>query len=575
MKLQVLAFILLTVIAISYAEDLVAVNSQDGRDVLSGIFYANAKGVPVKFLPSQGGDADIFAAKAGSGHSVLLIQSDKPVSTFVEQALKAKNNTVEVFASSNGGATNLELAKRSGAASFIVVDSAYSDSAITVLPYAARTKSYVILASKDNIAEVMEVVQGKKVMIFGLVDSEVSGNLSALSPEMVGKGEDKYEDNVLMAERMMSEFGMTSVIMVDGSFIEESMLNGDRPLLLSGRLVPKPTYDFIKGRVSQGKLVQIMLIGNDMIVPAYDMRTRIVSELASEGKNATFGIMVKFAQVVPAAGTGVIILDTFRMPAYRPQLAVGEVAYNAPSGRVMVTVDNTGEGAAYYALELRVKVNGADYKIFQGSGTSLVERGEKAGSEYPLDLAAVPEGNVTALVIVKYGASKKSMEEVAEYEGPLTTITYVDKSNVTVQFAKYDREKKTMAVTLRNNGAEKAYAMTKLGLVLGGSPANISAPATRELAPGSLAVEEFPLELSEAELASNRNVDVFIDYGGRPGFLGRHAQYIVALEAASVDQSLAIIAVAALFVALIAAYMFMRRQKGAPETKGQPQKKKG
>jgi hypothetical protein len=196
MKMQI-AFILLALLVAAHAEDMVSINSMDGRDVLSGIFYANVKGLPVNFMPSQGGNADIFSAKAGSGHDILLIQSSSnPVSGFVESDLKAKNNSVEVYASGDGGATNLALAKRSGATRFIVVDSAYSDSALSVLPYAKLTKSYVLLANKDNAAQVRDLVAGKPVTIFGLVDKAVSDALSPYNPQIIGKGEDKYEDNV-------------------------------------------------------------------------------------------------------------------------------------------------------------------------------------------------------------------------------------------------------------------------------------------------------------------------------------------------------------------------------------------
>ena len=66
MKMQI-AFIMLMLLLVAHAVDMVAINSMDGRDVLSGIFYANVKGLPVVFMPSQGGNADVFSAKVGHG----------------------------------------------------------------------------------------------------------------------------------------------------------------------------------------------------------------------------------------------------------------------------------------------------------------------------------------------------------------------------------------------------------------------------------------------------------------------------------------------------------------------------
>jgi hypothetical protein len=561
MRLAIIALFMLAVISLSFAEDFVAINSKDGRDVLSGIFYANVRGLPVKFMPDPGGNADIFAAKVGGGHDILLIEGNLTISSFVKGALEDKNNTVTVYQSTGAAATNLYLAKRSGATSFIIVDSAYSDGAISVLPYAAKTKSYVILANKDNIAQVKDIVSGKTVIIYGLVDQQVRAELSTLNPETIGKGEDKYEDNVLMAGKMMDEFSINRAIMADGTFVEDAMVTGDQPVLLTGRLVPQATYDFMKQQVRDGKLGSVMLIGNDLVVPIYDMRERMEREFGSEGLNKTFGITVKFAQVVPSAGTGVLTLDTFRMPAYQPSLNITEAIYNTQSGKVMVSVDNIGEGAAYYTMDVRVKVDGAEYKAFGSNETRLIERGEQQGTEYPLDLSGVSEGSVTATVLVKYGSFRKSLEAFTSYDGQLTTISYTDRSNVSVQYAKYDKDKKSVMVTIRNNGNETAYVFTRLSLVLGGIQTNISGAGTKSMAPGSLLVEEFPLELSGEDMAANRNATVSIDYGGRQGFLLKKAEYVLPLESAG-EFPLLLVGAALIVLVMAAAYYLIGKKPG-------------
>jgi len=524
------ALIMLALLLVAHAEDMVVINSFDGRDVLSGVFYANVIGVPVKFMPSQGADDDLFSAKIGSGHDILLIQSaNTPVSGFVENNLKTKNK-VELYSSSDGGITNLALAKRSGATSFIIVESAYSDSALSVISYAKLTKSYVILADKDNAAQMKELVHGKKVTVFGLVDKDVTAALADENPQFIGKGEDKYEDNVAMVSRTLSELNINRMIISEGTSLEESMTVGDQPILFSGRLVPQPTYDFIKQSVRDGKLVQVMLIGNDLVVPIYDMRERMKKEFAGEGLNKTFGIIVKFAQIIPSAGSSALVLDTFKMPAYQPLLNVTDVVYNKQSGKVMVTLDNIGEGPAYYTLEFRVKANGQDIKAFPVGDPVLISRGEQKGLEYQVDLSGITEGSVTYVVIAKYGPSKKSLEEFISTEGPLATINYVDKSNISVQFARYDREKKVLRVTIRNDGDAQAFVFPKLTLVMQGAQTTISAPSARAVDPASMAVEEFPLELSDADLSANKNVTVTVDYGGRQGFLVKHIMYIMPLE---------------------------------------------
>ncbi|MFN7991407.1 MAG: hypothetical protein U0R44_04595 [Candidatus Micrarchaeia archaeon] len=552
-----IALFMLLILSLSFAENYVVVNSMDGRDVLSGVFYSSVKGIPVRFMPVPGGNPDIIAAKAGQGHSILLVESKTPVSAFVKSALEGRNNTVEVFQSSDGGATNLEFARRSGASGFIVVDSAFSDSALSVMPYAAFKRYYVILADKNNIADVKSIVSGKKVLIFGYVDQAVRDALAPMSPEVIGKGEDKFEDNVLIAKRHLEESGSGRALVVDGTFIEESMAQPDMPVILSGRLVPEVTYGFIKDSVRDGRLKSVMLLGNDLTAPIYDARQKMIKEFSAEGLNRTFGITVKFAQVIPSAGSGVLNLDTFRMPAYKPALEIKDVQYNRESGNVTLSIDNVGEGAAYYNVELRVKADGQDVAVFGGDDIRPIERGEVAGIQYPVDLSKVQEGNITYSLLVKYGSSKSSLEEFAKSDGGLAVISYKDNSSVIVQSGRFD--KGTLLVTIKNNGTIKAYIYPKVSLFVNGEQSNISSSGTKAVDPGSLIVVEFPLQLSAEDLSANRNMTVFVDYGGREGFLTKKSSFVVPLESSG-EFPLLLVA-AAIAVIAIAYFLFARSRK--------------
>ncbi len=556
-------FMLILLMTTAFAEDFVAVNSMDGRDVLSGVYYANVLNVPMKFIPPSG-DSSIFAAKVGSGHDVLLIQSDVPVSSFVENDLKLKNNTLEVYESNDAAVTNLDLAKKSGAKRFIIVDSAFSDGAISVIPYAALTDSYVILANKNNAEEVASVLEGaEKVTVYGYVDQAVKNALSVYNPEFIGKGEDKFEDNLEIVEKVMNEYSLTSAIIVDGSFLEESMTLGDKPILLTGRIMPESTYSFLKENVRSGDFTSALLLGNELVVPVYDVREKMELEFEEEGLNKSFGIIVKFAQVLPSEGTGVLVLDQFPMPSYQPAVEITEVFYNTQSDQVMVSVDNVGEGPAYYSLEVRVKVDGVDHKIFSESETRLIERGEQVPISYDFDMSGISSGEVTALVIVKYGSSRSSLEEFTSSEGLLESIDYVDNSKVLVQSAKYDTEKGNLLVTIRNNGDQTAYVFSKVSLLFGGSLSNISAADTRTIEPGSLIVEEFPLQLAEADVEANQNVTVFLDYGARPGFLVKQSAFVVDLAK---DEGLPLLLIAlvtlVVIILLAAVYLVGSRKAG-------------
>jgi len=551
----------------TFAEDFVAVNSYDGRDVLSAVFYANVKDLPVKFMPSTGGSAELLAHKVGNNHNVLLIQSTElPVSGFVENSLENRNNTLEIYSSTDGGVTNLELAVRSGAKNFIVVDSAYSDSALSVLAYAAASDAYVLLANSDNIHDIDEIVaSADSIIIYGLVEAEVRDTLAKYNPETIGKGEDRYEDNVLMLERMMEDYPYNTVLVDSGNSLEESMAEAEWPVLFSGRLPPTVTYNFIKQSAREGKLSTLMLLGNELVVPMYDLRTKIKTELEAEtGEEPKLGVIVKFGQATSVGGD-ILDLDRFNLPAYVPSLTINEIVYNAESKTIMVTVENTGDGSAYYTNEIRVTVDGADYLALYDEDVMIIDRGEKAGTEYYADLSEIESGEIAASVITKFGYSKNALDSWDSLSGPLLEINYVDNSDLYVQGASYNSGDGRLFITVRNNGDEVAYFRNEVELLLGGQVTTVKG-TSQSIDGTSLVVDEIPLVLSDEDLAANEEITVNMDYGAREGFLGKEATYTLPLESEGFPLWLIAILMLLLLV-LLAGIIFIVSRKKKEEKK--------
>lgn len=542
----------------AYAENYVVINSDDGRDVLSGIFYANARDVPVKFMTAND-NGDLFASKVGSGHDILLIQGSVPISSFLESTL-VQQNTVEIYPSSNGPLTNLDLAKKSGANSFIIVDSAYADGALSALSYAALTNSYVIFTNRNNVNEVKEIVKGKNLVLFGISDNEVLTAFKEFNPTILGKGENKFDDNIIILNKTMNEFSLKNVIMTDGSVMEDSIANGNQPVLLVGRLVPTSTFNFIKQEVHNGNLKVIMLVQNHLTTTAYSMKKQIQNELQAEDVNNNLSIIVKFGQAIPSAGTGVLDIDKFYLPAYKPNLNITEVVYNQQSKNIVLSINNLGQGSAFYNTELRIRVNGKDYSVFGGNETKNIAIGEQQAKEYPFDIHSISDGTITALVVVKYGSFINSFEDFASFEGPVATINYKDVSNLSVQFAKYDSEKKLLFVTIRNNG-DTAYFFSKVKLKVDGTETYLTASGTKTLDKNSIFVDQYPLELSETDITANKNITVLIDYGGRPGFLLKHEEHVVPLDLIKDGYSV-LLPILLIVIIILLIYMYKRSQAG-------------
>ena len=171
------------------------------------------------------------------------------------------------------------------------------------MAYAALTKSYVILADSTNAGQLQAIVSGKKVIEYGYLDSTVKAALAQDSPEVIGDGADQYADNVQITKKTMDEFpSATRPIMTDGTVLEDAMASGTSPILLTGALVPQVTYNFVEQEAKDGKLTGVLLIGDSLVYPVYDMRERIKRDLAAEGINSSIGVMVKFAQAIPSEG---------------------------------------------------------------------------------------------------------------------------------------------------------------------------------------------------------------------------------------------------------------------------------
>ena len=570
MRTALILICMLIIIASIAAEDMVIINSVDGRDVLSGVFYANAKGISSHFLTASGGGLDTLVAKAGANHSILLIQSkDQPVSSFAQTELAKNGNRIEVYTSTDGGQTNLDLAGRAGASAYVVVDTAYSDGALSALPFAAQKRAYVIMADRNNIDSVKQILSGKTVYIYGQVDDAVITSLAADNPSRIGSGADKFSDNVdIVRMQMDAQNGPSTVLATDGTMLEDSMLNGSMPILLVGRVMPANTYGFVRDEVEAGRLKSVLIVDNALMYPMYDLRERVKAELTASGAaNNQFVLRVKFAQTVAGSSGSVLGLDTFSLPAYKPIVNISEVNYDANAHQIMVSVSDTGDGSAYYALEARISVDGQPLKTIGSNQTLLIERGQTAGQKFDLDLSGVMEGNVTALVTVRFGSTGGALEDFAVWQGSLATINYSDDSDLKIAGARYDAAAHSVRISLGNPGSVRTYALARLNLSMGGKATTLTGAQGQSIEPGSVIVQEIPLELNATDLAANANATLIVEYGARAGFLGKSAARNVDLRAPAENGGgispvmLAAMGVVA-FILLVAVWaLFLRKKK--------------
>jgi hypothetical protein len=561
-----MVFMLVLSASMLFAENYVIVNSGNGIDVLSGVYYANVKGEPVKFMPLNAPVA-LLARKVGGSHDILLIQSKTlPANAFVQDELGKLNNVTVFETGDDPLAANLELADRSGTGSFILIDPSFGQNALSILPYAAKTKSYVLFAYSGNIDSIVSLLDRKaqKVTIFGYVDSVTKAKLAKYSPQQIGTGNDKYEDNLAATDLALKLTQDHKVIfLADGTFLEEGMVEGQYPIVFMSRIVPQETYDFLKQKTKDGEIQSAILVGTDLTTPAYDLKKRINSELQAEGSDKALGVVIKFGQSV--GGGAPQQLDMFPLPYYATGLAIDSFQYNTATKKLELVVKSSADGPEYFQNQIRIKIDGVEVQALGDTSPQLLERLETKGTEYSYELPNVAEGNITADIVVRFGESSKSLSDYAYQSNPVATIAFTDNSLIDVTGASYDKANNALMISIKNNGTQEAYATVSADLRIGGSPIKVKSDGASKLDPNTITAISLPVVLNDQDLKDNSQVKVTAAYGAREGFLQKSKEAVLPLAVKEEGMKIDLLTVGLVLLVLVLlglVVFFATRKKG-------------
>ena len=300
MKLFVLAVVLL-VCTSSFA--MTVVNSLDGRDLVSGIYYSAVTNDTIVFATPASTAQDLYG-EIGIGQKITLIQSTtNPVIVGLAAGLTDAGNTVQAIQSDDPMATNLELANMSGTHKFVVVDPVYGYNTVSVLPYAKLNGMYLIFMNTDNAktaATLMKAQGATDILIYGYVDQTVKDAITTagLTYREINNG-DKFDDNIQIDKLYFAqEPSKHQVILSDGNAFDSTMAAGDDPVLLISQIVPDTVYQYIKGEVANGQVIAAMLVDQSYAQTAYNLKTSINNDLGKK----VLSIFVKFGESITSAG---------------------------------------------------------------------------------------------------------------------------------------------------------------------------------------------------------------------------------------------------------------------------------
>jgi len=543
-------FLLLLLIA-QLCFSIAVVNSLDGRDVVSTIYYAAVTEDKVVFVPPAYNEQVVYS-KIGSGGNVLLVQSaNSPVITGMKNTLENKGNSVELLVSEDPYTTNLALAERSGARKFILVDPVYGYNTISALAYAKLNKMYLIFADKNNADKVVDFIKTKnpqEILLYGYIDERVKDLLdkNALRYREINNG-DKYDDNLaLVTLYFQANPSKKQVILSDGNAFEDTIAAGDDPVILISPLVPSATYNYMKEKAASDQIRVAMVVDQEYAQTAYNLKESINKELGEEQLH----VLVQLGQSV--AGMGMMPVDFFSVPAPRIGLEIDKVEYNTNTKRIEVTYENTGDALEYVKSQLRVFVDGSYYATVGDEEPFAINRGEKFGMGYPIEIES---GEITVNITSLYGTSRKYTESGIQGVFPAGRVTFTDLSSLSITDFVEDKETSDLLVTFTNNGTIPLYFRPDATVDVNGTVTKIKDENTYPLAVGEGRMIKFPGIAKAGSI-----IVVGANYGAREAFLEKRIESEYVPKGPAFDLTIIYIIIILLLIALVGYLLWEKRK---------------
>ena len=545
----------------AYGADMVVINSADGRDIYSGVVYANTMNLPYKFLVDSAQKNILISGIDKQTHAkILLIESkNNPYVPGYKKMFEDAGFNVTEIISDDGLKLNLELARNVSTKKFILIDDTYGYNAVSVVPYAKISNSYVLFANKENIDGIYDLfskVNPENILVYGFADDEVKKKISGFNHEILDKA-DRFDNNIEIVKRYREINPVRQVVLSDGTFLEPGMVSGEEPILFIGAdSVPEQTMEYLaKTNIMAGTLV-----GNALTKPA-----RLIRETLKNEYNKNFSVFVKFGKSTPAVTPGEIqVLDMFYLPSFPLNLAIGDIKYNDATKKLEVTYINNASTVAYFSPTINVKIDNLVVKTFGEPEPVLIKEGEFMGREYDLDLSAydVRSANITARVSAEYGEGPRSLEKVVEKESLIAVISKQDASSVDVTGVVYDPGTQQLVLNVKNAGEVPVYFKNSVKI---------------KTAEGFKILKKDDVEYLNVnemigviysgvpEIDTSEKVGVHIDYGDREEFMKKTLDKEYQLTVKGEIFPLWVIIIAALLLLFVLIILFIFRRKRSDE----------
>ncbi len=449
-KLRIAVFIIL---ALSMANATVIINSNDGRDVVSGTYYASVMGDNALFVV-DGMSIEMVASKLKPQESenLIIIEGKNPVMPELKTLIELRGYKVNRIIKSNDPyETNLNLGKelKDEVNGYVIVSPSIGYNAVSPLAYAKVKKYYLIFWNEERGEEIKNLIKDKEALVYGYVPESID------NAEVIDNG-DKYLDNIEIVKRTLALTGTKQVLLSDGNFLEYTIMNSEYPVLFISTIVPKSIKDFLKEEVKKGNIKVGLVIGEEYINTAYNLKTEINNELGDK----KLSVFVKLGESYPGVSSSVFPSPLFVLPSPYASITVKEVNYNKATGKLEIILTNKGNTKGYFTYSVEIAGNNVSLYKFTGEGIEELKPGEEFLIEKDLNISKDFEGELFASIRIIYGTSKNILDQGANIKEKIATISFEDKSVIEIEEAVYSKPGRLLTIKINSKGDKAFYRVT-------------------------------------------------------------------------------------------------------------------
>lgn len=433
-------FLLVLFLQLSAAADFnhIITNSENWRDVYSGIHYANLNGVESDFLTSVGHGRILLGGISNTRDVRVVTSRDEQfVFNYPDLIVTEGFSSADEIVARN---LNIELLNEMpDIENFIIIDDSYGYPAIAVAPYAVQKEAWVFFANRINIEDIDAILSRRNIgelMIYGYTDREVRDVLDKYNPKVINN-QDRFQDNIDIVEEYLKLSPNKQFLLTNGDFIEKELMSGSQPILFTGKNnVPDQIAEYLK----TSDLEIGVLVGNELLGAATNIR-----------RTTGISVMVKFARGARSQSAGISAvegLDLFPLPSPLIGLEIYSIEYNKMSGQLEVTYKSLSNIPAYFKGTITLNQDGDTERVGDIEAEFISPGGYKT-IVYDVDITDFID--LKAEVYTIFGDSPSSMDRVLSGEFDVSVVDVIDRCEIEIEKVKYNKQKGMFEVEVRNN----------------------------------------------------------------------------------------------------------------------------